>query len=45
MCPRTLDLLARAVRLGVAEWWGESDCDLIAGAINKVLRAYLSPPA
>jgi 8-amino-3,8-dideoxy-alpha-D-manno-octulosonate transaminase len=41
MCPGTLDLLSRAVRIGVAEWWTEGDCDLIAGAINKVLGAYL----
>jgi len=43
MCPRTLDLLGRAVRIGVAEWWAERDCDLVAGAVNKVLRACVVP--
>jgi dTDP-4-amino-4,6-dideoxygalactose transaminase len=45
MCPRTLDLLARAVRIAIAEWWTASDCDLIVAAINKVLRAYAGQPA
>jgi 8-amino-3,8-dideoxy-alpha-D-manno-octulosonate transaminase len=45
MCPRTLDLLSRAVRIGVAEWWSRDDCDLVAAAINKVLRAYLGDRA
>ncbi|MBI3921294.1 MAG: DegT/DnrJ/EryC1/StrS family aminotransferase [Armatimonadetes bacterium] len=40
MCPRTLDLLSRAVFLGVNQWWSENDCDHVAAGLNKVLGAY-----
>ena len=43
MCPRTLDLLSRAIFIGINQWWTESDCEQIAGAINKVLEAYYEP--
>lgn len=43
MCPRTLDILSRAVFIGINQWWTERDCDQIAGAINKVLEAYYEP--
>jgi len=38
MCPRTLDLIGRAVFVSVDQWWTPGDCDNIARAINKVLR-------
>lgn len=38
-CPRTMDLLGRAVLIDVADWWTEEDCDRVAGAIVKVLEA------
>ncbi len=40
MCPRTLNLLSRGVRMGIGEWWTEKDCKQVAAAINKVLDAY-----
>jgi dTDP-4-amino-4,6-dideoxygalactose transaminase len=43
MCPRTLDLLGRAVFIGVNQWWTEKDCDQVAAAINKVLGAFYAP--
>lgn len=43
MCPRALDLLGRAVYVSVSQWWTESDCALVAGAINKVLGAFFAP--
>jgi len=43
MCPRTLDLLSRGIRIGIGEWWTESDCKQVAAAINKVLDAYHEP--
>jgi 8-amino-3,8-dideoxy-alpha-D-manno-octulosonate transaminase len=45
MCPRTLDLLSRGIRLGLSEWWTENDCAQIAAAINKVLGAFHEPIA
>lgn len=45
MCPRTLDLLDRAVFVGVNQWWTEGDCDCIAHGINKVLEAYCGRPS
>jgi 8-amino-3,8-dideoxy-alpha-D-manno-octulosonate transaminase len=41
MCPRTLDLLARSVSVGIAPHYSAQTCREIAQAINKVLRAYL----
>ncbi|MGD0090348.1 MAG: aminotransferase class V-fold PLP-dependent enzyme [Planctomycetota bacterium] len=38
MCPRTLDLLDRAISVGVNQWWSAADCAKAAGAINKVGR-------
>ena len=38
MCPRTLDLLSRAVNIGVSQWWSAADCRSVAAAINKVCR-------
>jgi hypothetical protein len=43
MCPRALDLLNRAVYVGVDQWWTASDCDRVAAGINKVLGAYCAP--
>lgn len=41
MCPNTLAWLSRAVRLGVDGGWAESDCEMVAEAINKVSAVYL----
>jgi 8-amino-3,8-dideoxy-alpha-D-manno-octulosonate transaminase len=38
MCPRTLELLSRAVIMDVDWRWAEVDCDSIAAGITKVLR-------
>jgi 8-amino-3,8-dideoxy-alpha-D-manno-octulosonate transaminase len=38
MCPRTLDLLDRAVFVRLDQWWTASDCRNVAAAINKVCR-------
>jgi len=40
MCPRTNDLYARAVALGIDQWWTARDCAKAARAINKVLAAF-----
>jgi dTDP-4-amino-4,6-dideoxygalactose transaminase len=40
MCPRTLDLLGRAVMVMVSQWWTENDAEQAAGALNKVLGAF-----
>jgi len=40
MCPRTLDLIGRAVFVRVDQWWTENDCARVAAGINKVLGAY-----
>ena len=40
MCPRTLDLLGRAVFVPIGQWWTENDCGRVAAGINKVLGAY-----
>jgi len=42
MCPRTRDLLMRAVRVGISPYWTEADCDAIAAGINKVAWALLA---
>jgi len=36
MCPNTLDLMARAVYIGIDQWWTTADCRKVAEAINKV---------
>ncbi|HQH53797.1 MAG TPA: DegT/DnrJ/EryC1/StrS family aminotransferase [Candidatus Hydrogenedentes bacterium] len=41
MCPRTNDLLARAILLDINCHFSNSDCDAIAAGINKVMRAFL----
>lgn len=41
MCPRTLDLLSRAIMVDINYNYSEADCDAIALGINKVLRALL----
>lgn len=41
MCPQTLDILSRTVRLGISPTWTDTDCDNVARAINKVMSAYL----
>jgi hypothetical protein len=43
MCPRTLDLIGRAVFVQVGQWWTENDCNKVAAGINKVLGAYFEP--
>lgn len=40
MCPRTLDLLSRAIFVQLGQWWTEKDCVNVAEGINKVLGAY-----
>jgi len=40
MCPRSTDLLNRAVYVSIDQWWTEQDCTAVAGAINKVLGAF-----
>lgn len=41
MCPRTTELLARAILLDINCNYTDEDCDAIARGINKVMRAYL----
>lgn len=38
MCPRTLDLLSRAILVDIGANFTDADCDAIALGINKVLR-------
>ncbi|MCY3024159.1 MAG: aminotransferase class V-fold PLP-dependent enzyme, partial [Planctomycetota bacterium] len=39
MCPRTRELLDRAISIGISQWWNAADCARVAQAINKVCRA------
>lgn len=39
MCPRTLDLLSRNIRVSIDQWWTERDCQQYAGAMKKVFDA------
>jgi dTDP-4-amino-4,6-dideoxygalactose transaminase len=41
MCPRTIDLLSRAIMVDIDYNYSDRDCTAIAGGINKVLRAIL----
>ncbi len=41
MCPRSLELLSKAILVDVDCHLGDEDCTKIAAAINKVLHAYL----
>jgi hypothetical protein len=42
ICPRTLGLLSRHVRVGVNQWWTENDCRQVAAAMTKVFDAFYS---
>jgi len=42
MCPKSLEMLSRAILIDVDNNLKESDCDKIAAAVNKVLRYFLS---
>ena len=42
MCPRTLDLLSRAIIVDIETHYSEQDCAAIADGINKVLRVMLT---
>ncbi|NIA07063.1 MAG: aminotransferase class I/II-fold pyridoxal phosphate-dependent enzyme [Actinobacteria bacterium] len=41
MCPRTLDLLGRAIMVDIDYNYSETDCENIGLGINKVMRALL----
>jgi len=41
MCPRTIDLLSRAIMVDVDYNYSDKDCAAIASGINKVLRTML----
>jgi dTDP-4-amino-4,6-dideoxygalactose transaminase len=41
MCPKSADLLARAVHVNVPPQMTDADCDMIAEAIRKVANACL----
>ena len=41
MCPKTLDLLSKAILVDIDYNLQDDDCNKIATAINKVLRVYL----
>lgn len=41
MCPRTLDLLSKAVMFEINCNYSDADCDAIATGINKVLRTLI----
>ena len=41
MCPRTLELLSRAIMVDIDYNYSVKDCAAIAGGINKVLRTIL----
>ncbi len=41
MCPRTTELLSRAILLDINCFYSDEECDAIARGINKVMRAYL----
>jgi 8-amino-3,8-dideoxy-alpha-D-manno-octulosonate transaminase len=44
-CPRTEDLTRRCVRVGVNQWWTESDCAKVSAALTKVFDAYYTRDA
>ena len=39
-CPRTLDLLERAIFMELGQWWTPGDCERAADAMNRVLGAH-----
>jgi len=41
MCPRTLDLLSRAVLMDINNNYSDEDCAAIAAGVNKVFRSVL----
>ena len=41
MCPRSLDLLSRAIIISIHPDYSQADCHAIAHGINKVMKAYL----
>ena len=41
MCPRTLDLLSRAVLMDINNNYSDEDCAAIAAGVNKVFRSTL----
>ena len=41
MCPRTLDLLSRALLMDIDYNYSTEDCAAIAEGVNKVLRVML----
>jgi dTDP-4-amino-4,6-dideoxygalactose transaminase len=41
MCPKSLDLLSKAILIDIDYNFSETDCGLIASGINKVLSVYL----
>ena len=41
MCPRTLDLLSKAILLEIDYHYSDEDCQKIANGINKVLKNIL----
>jgi dTDP-4-amino-4,6-dideoxygalactose transaminase len=43
MCPRTMDLITRAIFVQIGQWWTEKDCGNVAAGINKVLGALFGP--
>jgi len=43
VCPRTLDLLSRGIRIGLSEWYTEEECRELAETINRVLGKYHEP--
>ncbi|MBS3762962.1 MAG: DegT/DnrJ/EryC1/StrS family aminotransferase, partial [Planctomycetes bacterium] len=36
MCPRTMDLMSRAIFVDISQWWTENDCCRVAEVINGV---------
>ena len=38
MCPRTLDLLSRAIMIDINWHYSDEDCDNIALGINRALK-------
>jgi hypothetical protein len=41
MCPKSLELLSKAILVDIDYNLSETDCGLIASGINKVLSVYL----
>jgi hypothetical protein len=41
MCPKTLELLSKAILIDIDYNFSDEDCTKISAAINKVLKVYL----